>query len=93
MRTAGCAALMEAVVRNNGAHDRDNRQGGEEGPGKCKDKKQKKKKQTPTLSNRQGNKGRQHTKVTKLSGMCSLRAWLAFETANFPLKPSQPLCN
>lgn len=39
MRTAGCAALMEAVVRNSGAHDRDNRQGGEEGPEKCKDKK------------------------------------------------------
>lgn len=76
MRTAGCAALMEAVVRNNGAlngrHDRDNRQGGEEGRGKCKDKKQKKKKQTDKETKEavhQGNKSIRNVQLKSLAGV------------------------
>lgn len=75
MRTPGCAALMEPMVRNNGAlngrRDRDNRQEEEEN-GKIK--KQKGKKLTSALSNRQGNKEEAAHHGKKAPEMCSLRA-------------------
>lgn len=79
MRTAGCAALMEPVVRNNGAlngrHDRDNRQGGEEEEenGKIKNRRERNKHQL-WITDKETKRRRQRTKVTKASEICSLRA-------------------
>lgn len=79
MRMAGCAALMEPVVRNNealnGRRDGDNRQGGEEEEdnGKIKNRRERNKHQL-SVTDKETKRKRQCTKVTKASEMCSLRA-------------------
>lgn len=102
-RTADGAPLLEPADRNaaalsKGGGDRDNRQEkGSEKRGEGGEESESGSRQTKSKGEEQVQTGKQRekweeAKVRSASEMRGLRAYLALETPNFPVKPSQPRC-